>query len=238
MRTSFKLLPLALVVLAGTACSDPTTDPGSNPPVASALRSTDALVYVVHGINGTDLGLAESLPVDVSVNGACALPGFTFRTITAGIPLPAGRYDLVVRLPGSAPCTGAPVIQANGVQLAARGRYTVVAHLDAAGAPTASIFPEGGGRRGSARLRVRHAAVFTPVDIRVNQRTFFRGLVNGTGGQESVAPGNYTVDVLPAGTTTPAASVPVTLRGETFYNAYAVGTPAKGSFEILLQVIR
>ena len=37
-----------------------------------------ATVYVLHGIPGEDLGLDPELPVDVSVNGACALPGFTF----------------------------------------------------------------------------------------------------------------------------------------------------------------
>ena len=36
-------------------------------PVLAAFPN--ASVYVVHGINGTDLGLGKSLPVDVFVNG-------------------------------------------------------------------------------------------------------------------------------------------------------------------------
>ena len=32
-------------------------------------------VYVVHGIPGDDIGLPTDLPVDISVNGACALEG-------------------------------------------------------------------------------------------------------------------------------------------------------------------
>src|SRR5206468_3122659 len=50
--------------------------------VGTAQAASTATVTVVHGIPGTT--------VDVYVDGAKALPGFTFKTVTKPISLPAG----------------------------------------------------------------------------------------------------------------------------------------------------
>lgn len=203
-------------------------------------RTTVARVSVLHGINGRDLGLAESLPVDVSLNGQCALPGFTFRTITPPLALPAGRYDIVVRLAGSSPCTGTPVITANGVWFDANGFYSVIAHLSAGGAPTASVFADRlAGDASVATVAARHTAAFGAVDILVNGGVAFAGVTNGTQGRAALPPGTVQVGIAPAGSGTPVLTASPTVVGGRVVNAfYAVGTPANGTFEVLAQAVQ
>lgn len=213
-------------------------------PTLAASTSGDASVSVIHGINGTDLGLAEALPVDVSVNGTCALPGFTFRTIAGPLSLPAGSYDIVVRLPGATPCGGAAVITANGVQLEGGTSYSIIAHLSAAGAPTASVFTNAVDAFPPSRVNVsaRHTAAFGAVDIAVTGpagRTIipFAGVINGQQGTAGILPTKYTIAIQPAGSGVNAATLDVQPRPQVFYAVYAVGTPSKGTFELLTQTL-
>ena len=253
MRVSQPLILIAGLALA--ACNSDTTTPeaiGTTAeadvvivePKLSSATSSDASVSVIHGINGTDLGLSAALPVDVSVNGACALPGFTFRTITSPIALPAGSYNIVVRLPGATPCTGTPVITANGVVLAGGTSYSIIAHLSAAGTPTASVFTNAVDAFPPSRVNVsaRHTAAFGAVDIAVTGpagRTSipFAGVTNGLQGTAGILPTKYTVAIQPAGTGIDAATLAVQPRPQTFYAIYAVGTPSKGTFELLTQTL-
>lgn len=94
----------------------------------------NATVNVIHGIRGQDLGLAADLPVDIFVNGNRALPGVTFGQ-QARVELPRGDYRIDIALAG----TTTPVITAN-VRFGNRENATVIAHLTAAGAPTATKF--------------------------------------------------------------------------------------------------
>lgn len=56
-----------------------------------SLAAAPAQVYVVHGIDGRDLGLDASLPVDVLIDGeSCVLPGFEFGSIVGPLPLEEG----------------------------------------------------------------------------------------------------------------------------------------------------
>lgn len=245
-------LPALALALVAAAC-------GTEQPVAPTTAASDSAdlevlqsfrpepktgvqVSVIHGINGKDLTLPEALPVDVSVNGACALPGFTFRTITPVLDLPAGSYDIVVRLAAATPCTGTAVIEANDVALADGRSYSIIAHLSAAGAPTASVF-ENGLRSSFPALvpvSVRHAAQFGAVDVAVTNVfgrfvTVFEDVLNGQQGTVGVLPVRRTVAIRPAGTTTNAATLRFRPEPQKFYAVYAVGTPANGTFELLAQ---
>jgi len=203
-------------------------------------RTMVARVSVLHGINGRDLGLGESLPVDVSLNGQCALPGFTFRTITAPLAIPAGRYDIVVRLASATPCTGTAVITANGVWFDANGFYSVIAHLSANGAPTASVFADRlAGDASVATVAARHAAAFGAVDVLVNGGVAFAGVTNGAQGRAAVPPGTIQLAIAPAGSGTPVLSASPSVAAGRVVNAfYAVGTPANGTFEVLVQSVQ
>jgi hypothetical protein len=253
MRFTHALILASAAVLA--ACSADTTTPDTVAtgaeadvvivePRLAAATGGDASVSVIHGINGTDLGLSEALPVDVSVNGGCALTGFTFRSIVGPIALPEGSYNIVVSLPGATPCGGTPVITANGVALSGGTSYSIIAHLSAAGAPTASVFTNAVDAFPPSRVNVsaRHTAAFGAVDIAVTGpagRTSlpFTGVVNGQQGTAGLLPNKYTIGIQPAGSGINAATLAVQPRPQTFYAVYAVGTPSKGTFELLTQTL-
>jgi hypothetical protein len=230
-----KLTALSGIMLAATVaagCSE--ADPVAPTPV-------NASVYVLHGINGTDLGAAAALPVDVSVNGTCTLQGFEFKEFAGPLSLPAGTYAIAVSPANTmTPCSNAPVISAN-VPVTEGLNATIVAHLAAGGAPTASVFVNDFAAS-SPQLSARHAADFTGVDVAVNVGTAseveFSNLLNGAqAGGGLGATGTYRVTIAPTGTSTYVFDQNLTLTAGTFYAAYAVGTPANSTFEVVLQAI-
>ena len=81
-----------------------------------------------------DLGADPTLPVDVSLNGECVLPGFEFGNIVGPVTLLPDTYDIAISLadPGN-PCGNAPVISAACVELEVDTNHSIVAHLDAVG---------------------------------------------------------------------------------------------------------
>ncbi len=235
LRAGAALTLLSAALLAACAGSEAPVEPLAAKR-AAASSSTDATVYVVHGINGTDLGAAESLPVDVSVNGACALTALPFRQIAGPLSLPAGPYDIQVRLASVTPCDGPIAIDAPGVLLAAGTNSSIVAHLTETGTPTASVFENDiAAVPGRARLIARHTAAFGAVDVLLNGSVAFASVTNGQQGSAVVRPGRSTVVIAPAGTDIRAWEATLALRPFVTYAAYAVGTPANGTFEVLLQ---
>lgn len=230
IRTT-RIAPVLLLV-AGlgvlTACEDDVTGP-----------EPAATVYVVHGINGTDLGASEDLPVDVSVSGAgCVLEDVRFRDVEGPLTLPPGSYDIEVRLAAEVPCTGDVAIQASGVQLADGDDVSITAHLTEGGTPTASPFANDvSASGGSARLSARHGAAFGEVDVVVNGSPAFENVPNGAAGTATLESGTYTVQIQTPDNQTTAFEADLSLEAGTLYAAYAVGSVANGTFEVLLQSI-
>jgi hypothetical protein len=102
------------------------------------LAASAAMVTVVHGINGSDLATAPGLPVDIAVNGSCAIKGLTF-TKTTRVELGAGSYSVTVH-PADGGCSKAPVITQT-VAVPSSARYVgLVAHLSDARLPKLSAF--------------------------------------------------------------------------------------------------
>jgi len=130
--------------------------------------ANNAKVYVVHGINGVDLGLPMDLPVDILVEGVgCAVTNFTFTKVAGPLALPAGTYNIEIKLADANPCAGATAIGPAPFTFDAGKTYSVVAHLTAAGAPTASSFVNNTSKlgRGLSRISLAHAAFAPEVDI-------------------------------------------------------------------------
>ena len=123
---------LMLAVMAPAGCSDDSA------PLAPA--PANASVYVLHGINGTDLQAAAELPVDVSVDGACTLTNFQFKSVAGPLALPPGTYAIAISLANATtPCSNQAVINAS-VPVTAGINATIVAHLANQGFPTAPVF--------------------------------------------------------------------------------------------------
>lgn len=222
MRTPKLILTLALALLT----------------VGAAQAAT---VYVAHGINGIDLGTAENLPVDVVVNGDCFLPGFTFGTIAGPVELPAGSYDIEVKLSDGA-CGGDTAI-AGTVDLRSSEKATLVAHLTSEGAPTLSKFrdPVRRVRDGFGRFEVRHTAFAPTVDVEFKRKkgeVAFADLTNGTGQSADLNRGRWTTRIF-AATTKSLVTDPVKLRPRpgSVTIVYAVGNLDNGTFGFLVQTI-
>lgn len=222
-------------IYSATDAASPTLE--ARKTSAASLSATKGAVYVVHGINGTDLGAPEALPVDVSVNGECQLTGFEFRDIAGPLMLDEDSYDIQVRLSDGA-CGGALAIDAPGVFLPAGANVSIVAHVAEGGTPTASVFANDLTRiPGRATLIPRHAADFGLVDIVFDGAVVFEDVPNGAQGVAPVRPGKHEVAIAIADTDTRAFEADLVLRPFTMYAAYAVGTPANNTFEVILQAL-
>ena len=212
------------------------------------LSLVPAVVYVIHGIPGQDLGLPAELPVDIALNGACALTGFTFGTITDPIELVPGPYHVAIGVANAdSPCSEPPVIEAD-VKLAAQDNVTVIAYLTEHAAPTAGVFPnalEECYKPLDSPLIVHHTAAAPAVDVRAETKVgsiaSALSLHNVTNGDQKVLttwPGTWNVSISPAGQAHPVfGPVPLTLGGEKAYFLYAVGSLTNDTFTVLQNVI-
>lgn len=214
---------------------------------APASAQADATVFVVHAINGEDLGLPKSANVDVSVGGACALTNFTYGTITDGIALPPGRYDIAVSLADeSAPCAGPAVIEAN-VRVRHAETTSIIAYLDETGTPTAGKyrFNTQQLRSNLSRFYVVHAANAPTVDVtfrtkrqKIKNAAAIANLSNGEAGALTVSGNVWKVRIFGA-QDGPKVVGPLKLRLDDglVYVVYAAGTLANGTFDLLVQAI-
>ncbi|HIJ71164.1 MAG TPA: DUF4397 domain-containing protein [Planctomycetes bacterium] len=210
----------------------------------SELEMVGAVVYVVHGIPGEDLGLDPDLPVDISLNGQCALPGFTFGEITDGLPLIPGVYNVKIGLANPAnPCSEPAVIEAD-VALFAGENVTMIAHLTAEGDPTASVFSNKVGKGCflfKSPLVVHHTAAAPTVDIEARRHRKVLKLENVSNGDQGILntrPGPWKVSIAPAGLEDPVfGPLNLRLRNRKVYFLYAVGSLDNETFTVLQNVI-
>jgi len=181
-----------------------------------------ANVSIVHGVPG--------VTVDVYLNGNLAVAGFEPETITDRMLLAAGTYDIAIYAENADPLVDAPVITAAGVAVPAGADASVVAHYDAAGKLTASVFIDDLSMTdsGKGRLTVRHTAEAPGVDVLANGGVLFTDLVNGDSESADVDAATYQVTLnSPTGSSSqvfPATgSVPVAIAEGTSTTVYAIG---------------
>lgn len=194
----------------------------------TALANGD--VTVVHGV--------PDLTVDVYVNGALTLEDFAPDTVTDPLSLPAGDYDIAIR-PADAAEDSDPAIS-GAATLADGQNVSIVAHLDADGNPTLSVFANDASApaAGSARLTVRHTAAAPTVDVLAGGDPIVEGLSNPDEASLEVPAGDYSVAVAAAGTTDPVIGpADVTLEEGNLYAVYAVGSLDDANLKLLTQVV-
>ncbi|MEM9730500.1 MAG: DUF4397 domain-containing protein, partial [Myxococcota bacterium] len=205
------------------------------------ISETPAIVTVIHGIEGSDLGADPSLPVDVFVSGVgCALTGVTFGDISPRLEVPAGSYDIAVSF-SDGNCGGDVAINATGVPFAPGENATVVAHLTEGGAPTATKFTNDVSP-GPGRVAVHHTAAAGAVDIDLFKPYFlwFRqvlgldGVTNGQSASQTLSPRNYIAIIKPEGGRKPLFIGQVPVEKNTAVFVYAVGTPSNHTFQVIV----
>jgi hypothetical protein len=196
----------------------------------ASAQAADGTVTVVHGVPG--------LTVDVYVNGEPTLTGFEPLTVTDPLELPAGDYAIDIRAAGE-PADSAPALSGSAT-LPAGANASIVAHLDAAGAPTLSVFVNdtSATAAGEGRLVVRHTAAAPAVDVLAGGTALFSGLANPNEASADVPADTYSATVAAAGTTAPVigpADVPVAEGQATI--VYAVGSLDDGTLGVAVQTI-
>jgi hypothetical protein len=216
-----------------------------------AAPAQTASVRVVHGIPGQDVSPAvdPALPVDILVaDSVCLLSGFTFGDIAGPFTIPAGTYNVKISLANTlTPCSGDAVISAD-VPIAAAENVSIVAHLTAAGAPTASKFVNDVSTpaEGGSRLIAHHVANAPVVDILVPggfppTPLLWVPAVGNTPNMNQAAgdlPGRQVlISILPAGTRTPVFNRIINLVPGLTYTAYAVGSLTNGTFTVIVEPI-
>ena len=189
----------------------------------AAQAAGKATINVVHGIPGVN--------VAICVDGAKAIPAFAPGDVATGVILPSGAHALKVVAQGQA-CDAAAILSAD-VTLANGGNYTVVANLDADGAPNLKVFSNAVGKTnaGKARLTVRHTAQAPAVNVWANGVPLITGssFTWGDSATLQVPKGIYAAWVSLPGDFEPVIGPAVLrLKAGFAYQVYAWGSGAAG----------
>ena len=201
-------LAAAVAVIGTTATGGTTVADGQTP---------TGLVTVVHGLRG--------VVADVYVDNTLVLPAFQPERVTDPVAIPAGEHHVDIRVTGK-PADAAPDVSAD-VDVQADARQSVVAHLNAAGAPTITAYLDDMSpvAAGETRAVVRHTAAAPAVDVGLNQTVVASGLTEPGSTTAVVPPATYEVSVWQAGTQSPlAAPQPATLTEGAATVMYLIGS--------------
>jgi hypothetical protein len=208
-----------LLVATGSAAAD-----------ARPSQEAGARIHLLHGIPDT--------PVDVEANGENVIEGFEFGD-TEDLSALAGQTlaGLTVKPAG----TDDVAIDGGDLALPAEGNVTAVAHLDAEGTPTLTVFENDTSAvaAGQGRLVVRHTAAAPAVDVKANGEVAFSNLSNPNEAAADLPAGTVSAEVVPTGADEPVvigpADLPVT-EGSSLI-VYAVGSLDGGTIQTLTETI-
>lgn len=198
---------------------------------APATAATNAKLSVLHGV--------PDLTVDVWVNGERTLDDFAPGELAGPLDLPAGTYTVAITAADAAD-DSAPAIGPVDLPLEAGGNYTAVAHLDADGAPTATLFTNDVSQTaaGQGRLTVRHVAAAPAVDVLAGGSPVITNLSNPDEQVLDLPAGTVSAAVAATGTTDPVLGpTDVTVAEGVNTIVYAWGSLESDTLAIAAQTI-
>ena len=199
----------------------------------ATAAGSDAQLAVIHGIPGT--------PVDVWVNGTDTIKNFQPGTMAGPMALAAGTYSVSITKVGAASATDSPIIGPIDLPLAAGGNYSAVAHLDASGKPTATLFTNDTSATpaGQGRLIVRHVAAAPAVDVVAGGKAVISNLTNPNEQALVLPASTVSASVTATGTTEPALIGPadVTIADGSDTIVYAYGSAENKTLAVMIQTI-
>ncbi len=156
----------------------------------------DAKLSVFHGVPG--------LTVDVYVDGALTLDNFEPGALAGPLELAPGTYSVAITAADAADASS-PAIGPVDLALESGMDYTAVAHLDAAGQPTATLFTNDTSTlaAGEGRLTVRHVAAAPAVDVLAGGTAVITNLENPAESLLTLPTATISASVAATGTTDP-----------------------------------
>ena len=194
--------------------------------------SDDAALSVLHGVPG--------LTVDVYVNGDLTLDDFKPGDLAGPLMLPAGTYTVAITA-ADAKDDSKPAIGPVDLKLDSKMNYTAVAHLDADGKPTASLFTNDVSKvkAGEGRLTVRHVAAAPAVDVLAGKDAVVTNLSNPDEKVLNIPAGTVPAAIAATGTTEPVIG-PVDVNVAEGVNTivYAWGSLADDNLDVAVQTIK
>jgi hypothetical protein len=207
----------ALVALAGIAPANAATDV--------------AQLSVLHAVPG--------LTVDVYVNNDLTLDNFEPGDLAGPLELPAGTYTVAITASDAADASS-PAIGPVDLPLEAGKNYTAAAHLDAAGAPTATLFTNDTSTvgAGEGRLTVRHVAAAPAVDVLAGGTAVITNLSNPDESMLTLPAGTVSASVAATGTTDPVIGpADVNVAEGTNTIVYAWGSLTDSNLALAVQTV-
>jgi hypothetical protein len=192
----------------------------------------DAMVSVLHGVPG--------LTVDVYVDGKRTLNDFKPGSLAGPLELPGGTYSVAITA-ADADDDSDPAIGPVDVTVDDGGNYTIVAHLDEGGDPTATAFENDTSTVDAAlgRLTVRHVAAAPAVDVLAGGKAVIEGLTNPNEESLELDVGTVEASVAAAGTTDPVIGpAPVEVKESTTTIVYAWGSLDDDNLKLAVQEVK
>lgn len=209
----------------------------------AALASTThaeaaSRVFIIHGIPGVPVDVYASL-AGSPIPASPTLAGFQPKTV---VSLPTGgavTVDVRIFAQGANPQSAQPVIQVLGATVPDNVEVSVLAHLDGAGVPTATIYRNDNSpvQPGMARVSVRHAAQAPAVQLVAGGFPKL-ALTNPYFGDLEVPATAIPLQLqvpFTGAALTPA--VPVQFASQTRYFVYAIGSLTGGTFDFILHAV-
>jgi hypothetical protein len=192
-------------------------------------------VSVVHGLPGYE--------VDVWVDGVLTLDDvdFGYEDVAGPLALAPGFHLIDIMADGEDPGVDIPVVD-RSIELQSGSNITVVAHLDAVGAPQIAVFSNDTTYTdvGQGRVVVRHTAQAPAVDVLAGGSVLFPNLANGQEAQADVPAASYPVTLNAAGSIVQAfpasGAIDLAIPSNQSVIVYAIGDLG-GAFTVVTQTI-
>jgi hypothetical protein len=215
---------------------------------AFSFASSDAYLYIVHGIPGRDIAdnLNPGFPIDILVNGkSCLVRGLTFGNSSGPFTLAAGTYDVQISMANTlSPCTNAVLIDSQ-VTLTPGESLSAVATISSTQPVvlqlTDNLGPVAPGNGRYILIDSADApalqATLTQVGVKKPQ-TFTISANPGAQTAVGVPAGEYLVQITAVGSTTILTSQQIDLADQSVTLSYATGEELNNTVELVNRVIR
>jgi len=209
--------------------------------LAVMVAATSALLAVPADAAGKGvLHVIQGLPgrtLDISIDGKTVASGVKATEVVGPLDVAAGQRKVTAKDAGK-------VVIERVVTVGAESNLDVVVHRPASptAAPVITTYANKltGVPKDKAAVRVAHTAAVGPADIKVNGKVLFANVANGESLDVVVPAGTYSVEIVPAGASSPVVLGPLALPVKSGYltRVFAVGEPSSKTMNVVVASLK